>query len=128
MALQPAADDATETPAEEAAEEESDELTFDELTDEEKQERLEAEQEKILKANTRLLDERKDRLNAAKRRVADLNARFADWYYIIPEATYRQLRINRDELFVEPGANDAAPAGPPGGMPPGMQLPAGFGN
>lgn len=128
MALQPAVDDATEAPAEEAAEEESDELTFDELTDEEKQERLEAEQEKILKANTRLLDERKDRLNAAKRRVADLNARFANWYYIIPEATYRQLRINRDELFVEPGANDAAPAGPPGGMPPGMQLPAGFGN
>lgn len=127
MALQPAGDDATEAPAEEATEED-DELTFDELTEEEKQERLEAEQEKILKANTRLLDERKDRLNAAKRRVADLNARFADWYYIIPEATYRQLRINRDELFVEPGANDAAPAGPPGGMPPGMQLPAGFGN
>ncbi|WDQ16056.1 DUF4340 domain-containing protein [Rhodopirellula sp. P2] len=129
MALEPAGDNATEAPAVEApAEEESDELTFNELTDEEKQERLEAEQEKILKANTRLLDERKDRLNAAKRRVADLNARFADWYYIIPEATYRQLRINRDELFVEPGANNAAPAGPPGGLPPGMQLPAGFGN
>ncbi|KLU04862.1 hypothetical protein RISK_003130 [Rhodopirellula islandica] len=129
MALQPAGDDAAEAPVVEAPEEEqSDELTFAELTDEEKQERLEAEQEKILKANTRLLDERKDRLNAAKRRVADLNARFADWYYIIPEATYRQLRINRDELFVEPGANEAAPAGPPGGLPPGMQLPAGFGN
>ncbi|MEO9594187.1 DUF4340 domain-containing protein [Rhodopirellula bahusiensis] len=129
MALEPAGDNATESPAVETpAEEESDELTFDELTQEEKQERLEAEQEKILKANTRLLDERKDRLNAAKRRVADLNARFADWYYIIPEATYRQLRINRDELFVEPGANNPAPTGPPGGLPPGMQLPGGFGN
>ncbi|MCC9655428.1 DUF4340 domain-containing protein [Rhodopirellula halodulae] len=128
MALEPAGDDATEETAE-PAEEESDELTFADLTEEEKQERLEAEQEKILKANTRLLDERKDRLNAAKRRVADLNARFADWYYIIPEATYRQLRINRDELFVDPGANEAAaPGAPPAGLPPGMQLPGGFGN
>ncbi|MCC9643117.1 hypothetical protein LOC71_12595 [Rhodopirellula sp. JC740] len=58
-----------------------------------------------------------------------LNARFADWYYIIPEATYRQLRINRDELFVDPGASDAAASGaPPAGLPPDMQLPGGFGN
>ncbi|TWT96241.1 DUF4340 domain-containing protein [Neorhodopirellula pilleata] len=75
------------------------ELSFAELSDDEKQERLEAEQEKILKENTRKLDERKDRLNAAQRRVRDLNARFADWYYVIPENTYRELRIQRDELL-----------------------------
>lgn len=91
----------------------SDELTFAELSDDEKQERLEAEQEKILKENTRKLDERKDRLNAAKRRVRDLNARFADWYYVIPEDTYRELRIQREELLTaaEPIQPDSSNTG-----------------
>ena len=69
------------------------------LTEEELLERLEAEQEKITKDNQRRLDERKDRLEAAQRRVRDLNDRFADWYYVIPEDTYTMLRIKRDELL-----------------------------
>ena len=47
---------------------------LDGMTDEEKQERLEAEQEKITKENQRKLDERKDKIEAAKRQVRDLNA------------------------------------------------------
>lgn len=69
------------------------------LTKEEKLELLEAEQEKITKANQRKLDERKDRLEDAQRRVRDLNERFADWYYVIPEDTYAMLRVSREELF-----------------------------
>jgi hypothetical protein len=76
------------------------------------QERLEAEQEKITKENQRKLDERKDKLEAAENRVRALNARFADWYYVIPEDTYSKLRIKRDELFEKPDA-EAAPATPP---------------
>ena len=105
---------AAATAAPESGDNESGELAFADLTQEEKVERLEAEQEKILKANTRLLDARKDRLNAAKRRVSDLNARFADWYYVIPEATYRELRISRDELLTAP--ESAAAATPPAGQ------------
>lgn len=71
----------------------------EQLTKEELLERLEAEQEKITKENQRKLDERKDKLEAAQRRVRDLNDRFADWYYVIPEDTYVNLHINRDELF-----------------------------
>ena len=63
------------------------------MTEEEWQERLEAEQEKITKENRRIMDERKDRLATAQQRVRELNARFADWYYVIPEQTYAQLRI-----------------------------------
>ncbi|WP_283431183.1 DUF4340 domain-containing protein [Neorhodopirellula lusitana] len=96
--------------------EDSDEIAFADLGEDEKQERLEAEQEKILKENTRMLDERKDRLNDAKRRVRELNARFADWYYVIPEDTYRELRIQRDELLT---TSEPAPAGPNG---QGIQL------
>lgn len=108
------------------SDEDSDEIAFADLSDEEKQERLEAEQEKILKENTRMLDARKDRLNAAKRRVGDLNARFADWYYVIPETTYRELRIDRSELLT--AAEDAS-ATPGAGQPAGpgsvgpMQIP-----
>ncbi len=89
----------------------------EELTQEEKMERLEAEQEKITKENQRKLDARKDRIEEAERRVRDLNARFADWYYVIPEDTYSQLRIKRDELFQSADEaaleTDAPPIGTP---------------
>ncbi len=99
---------------------------LDELTDEEKQERLEAEQEKITKENQRKMDERKDKIEAAKKRVRALNERFADWYYVIPEDTYKKLRINRDELFEKPGAEGAVPPagfGAPGSAGPSFQIP-----
>ena len=95
---------ATETPADDASAEE---------TIEEKQERLESVQEKLTKENQRKLDERKDRLEAARRRVRELNGRFAAWYYVIPEDTYRKLRLSREELIEKPlaatpGAGGAA--------------------
>jgi len=74
-------------------------------TAEEKLERLEAEQEKITKENQRKLDERKDKLETARRRVRELNGRFADWYYVIPETTYRQLRLSREEMIEKPAAD-----------------------
>ena len=79
-----------------------------EMSDEEKQELLEAEQEKITKENQRKLDQRKDQIAAARLRVRDLNARFADWYYVIPEDTYSKLRVSRTELFEDKKAEDAA--------------------
>lgn len=85
------------------------------LTEEELLERLEAEQEKITKENRRKLDARKDRLESARRRVRELNARFADWYYVIPEDTYSVLRIQRDELF---GGGTAGATGVPNMLPP----------
>ena len=87
------------------------------LTEEELLEMLEAEQEKIIKQNQRMMDERKDRLEAAERRVRDLNARFADWYYVIPEDTYSKLRFKRDELFEQPGAPPVPPTPPINGLP-----------
>ena len=92
-----------------------------ELTEEEWQEMLEAEQEKVIKQNQRMMDERKDRLEDAERRVRDLNARFADWYYVIPEATYSKLRFKRADLFEQPAeaGQPQAPGIPglPGGVP-----------
>lgn len=73
-----------------------------EETDEEKQERLEAAQERLTKDNQRMLDERKERMDNARRRVRELNNRFAQWYYVIPESTYRNLRISLDDLIESP--------------------------
>lgn len=96
----------------------------DELTEEEWQERLEAEQEIITKENRRIMDERKDRLATAERRAKELNARFADWYYVIPEETYSQLRIKRDELLSgDSAASSQTAPGPADGALPQLQLP-----
>lgn len=80
----------------------------EQLSDEERQELLEAEQEKIIKSNQRKLDARKDNMEVAQRRVRELNARFADWYYVIPEQTYMKLQVKRSDLFEGDSATDPA--------------------
>ena len=109
-------DDKIESAEPEATAEESAAVADDdeaaELTDEEKLELLAAEQEKIGKANQRLIDSRNDKIEIARRRVRELNARFADWYYVIPEETYAKLRVKRTELFES--ATTPAALGPPG--------------
>ncbi len=84
-------------------------------TEEELKERLEAAKERIAKANQRLLDERNEKMAEARKKVLELNARFADWYYVVNEASYKKLKIARDQLIIEKSAaTDAAPAGGPG--------------
>jgi hypothetical protein len=92
------------------------------LTDEEREELLEAAQEKITKSNQRLLDARKDQLAEAEKKVGDLNARFADWYYVIPETTYTQLRISQEELLKEETKEEASAGNPMQGGPQ-LQMP-----
>ena len=90
-----------EKPSDEASAEMKADDSQDEIeeTEEEKLERLAAVQEKITKENERKLEERKDKIEAAKRRSRELNDRFADWYYVIPEETYTKLRIGQSDLF-----------------------------
>ncbi|MFM8262054.1 MAG: DUF4340 domain-containing protein [Pirellula sp.] len=99
-----------------------------ELTDEEWKERLEAEKERINKENQRKIDLRKDRYEAAKKRVAELNARFADWYYIVSDSEFQRLKIELGDLITKKGVGlpNAPGAGFPGGLPgglPGLNIP-----
>ncbi len=103
---------AAETPAAPAAENQ-------ELTEEEWKERLEAVREQITKENARKVEERTEKLNAAKSKVNELNRRFADWYYVISEADYNKLKITLNQLIEPKGA--AAPPGLPG-APGGLDL------
>lgn len=88
-------------------------------TEEEMKERLEFMREEITKSNQRIIDDRNERLEKAQRRVKELNARFADWYYVISEDVYKKLRVTQAELVSKPQA------GPPGagGLPGNFNLP-----
>ncbi len=58
------------------------------------------------------------KLKEGKDRAAELSARFAPWYYVVPGAAYRSLVMDRAAL-VHPKAPPGR--GPnPGGFPPGM--------
>lgn len=67
--------------------------------------------------NRRRQDDYDAKVKAAQRRVRDLNARFADWYYIVPSKEYAKIHLNRAAV-VQPKGTDAADAGPPGGGSP----------
>jgi hypothetical protein len=85
---------------------------------------LELVREEITKANQRKIDERNDKLEKAQRRVKELNARFADWYYVISEDIYKKLRVTQAELVTSPQAGAQPPGGlPPGGLPGNLNFP-----
>lgn len=97
-------------------------------SDEELQEELEFVREQIAKENQRKIDARKENMESARKRVQELNARFADWYYVVSDEVYKKLKVSRDELIGPPtSVVDAPPSGPGGlGLPEGFQLPPGF--
>ena len=71
----------------------------------------------VERENRRRQDDYDAKVKAAQRRVRDLNARFADWYYIVPTKEYAKIHLNRAAV-VQPKGTDAADAGPPGGGSP----------
>jgi len=56
------------------------------------------EVKRITEENQTKQKEYDDKLAAGKKRVAELNARFADWYYIISDAEFQKLRLARKDL------------------------------
>jgi hypothetical protein len=58
-----------------------------------------AEREKVIKENKRKQDEYDQKVADAKKRVTELNDRFADWYYVISDEVYRKIHLGHDELF-----------------------------
>ncbi len=94
---------------------------------------LKAERERIEKENQRKRDDYDEKLEKGRQRVRELNARFADWYYVISDDVYQEVHLSR-ELIVkkkekkkeEDGdeADDHAGHGHPPGMghPPGIPI------
>jgi hypothetical protein len=75
----------------------------DEATEEKKEEESELDKEikRIEKENQRKLDDRADKRRKAEEKVRELNARFADWYYVVSEDEYKKIRLTRSDLIKE---------------------------
>lgn len=75
--------------------------------DDEQLARLKAERERIVRDNQRKLDEHKENRKKAEDKVRELNARFADWYYVISEDAYKKVHLTRADVIKErEGAKD----------------------
>jgi hypothetical protein len=93
---------------------------------------LEASREEVEKENQRKRDEYQRKIEAGKKRVEELNARFADWFYVISDDTYQKIHLTHENLFIKKSElKEKNPGGPndmPPGMmdlPPGLQMPGG---
>jgi hypothetical protein len=78
-----------------------------------------AERERIEKENKRKQDEYDQKVADAKKRVSELNARFADWYYVISDEVYRKIHLSHDEVFKKKEPAKDAKAGNDGKAPAG---------
>ena len=58
----------------------------------------EKERERIAKENKRKQEEYDEKIKKGKEHVDELNARFADWYYVISNEVYRKIHLSRDDV------------------------------
>ncbi|MDA1054967.1 MAG: DUF4340 domain-containing protein [Planctomycetota bacterium] len=89
-----ATSDSNDAKAEEKADETADEK--DKVESE-----LDKEIKRIEKENQRKLDDWKDKRGKAEAKVHELNARFAEWYYVVSEDEYKKIRLSRSDLIKE---------------------------
>jgi hypothetical protein len=52
-----------------------------------------------------------DKVKSAAKRVRELNARFADWYYVVSDAEYAKIRLGQADV-IQPKQKDEPPAPP----------------
>ena len=90
-----------ESPEEKKADDSKAEADKNEEPKEEKPsaEELKKKREEIEKENKRKQAEYEEKIVAGKKRVEELNDRFADWYYIISDSVYRKIHLNRGEII-----------------------------
>jgi hypothetical protein len=87
-----------------------------------------AARKEIEEENQRRLDEYQAKLEEGKKHVAELNERFGDWYYVIPDDVFKQVHLSLDNVVKKKGAakseeGTAAPAA--SGIPGLPKLPVG---
>jgi len=69
-------------------------------------EEIKRERERIEKENQRKQDEYQRKLEEGKKKVDELNARFADWYYVIPDDVYQKIHLSFDQIVKEKEKED----------------------
>lgn len=138
----PTASDAPAPPDAEAKTEGSDDEKKKEA-EEERKRQLQAAVERVEKENQRKMDAWIEDKKKATDKVAELNSRFADWYYVISEDVYKRIHLSRNDIIKESAtARDEGfgidafrklqdggvnpPPEAPTGPPPGGQFPGGL--
>jgi len=87
-----------------------------------------AARERILQENDAAMTAYREKKNVATQKMFELNARFADWYYVVKAEDVAKIQLQRDQLATNPNQpNGAAASGFPSGMgmlrPPAAQQP-----
>jgi hypothetical protein len=88
--------------------------------------KLEEARELVKKENQRKKDEYEQKVEAGKKRAEQLNARFADWFYIISDETYQKIHLSRENIVIKKSDKPKDGPGEQGDLPPGMGMPPGF--
>lgn len=65
---------------------------------------LEKERRRLQTEYRREVELRNEKFKQAEDRVAELNRRFGDWYFVISEDSFKNLRIESDDLIIKKGA------------------------
>ena len=60
---------------------------------------IKAARERIERENEWKKQEYEAKVTAGKKRAEEINARFAGWYYVIPEDVYKKLHLSIDKFF-----------------------------
>ena len=74
---------------------------------------IDAQRQQVEKDNKRKQEEYDAKVAAGKKHADELNARFADWYYVISDDVYRKIRLGHDDIVKKKDKKDAK-AGKPG--------------
>ena len=82
----------------------AEDATEEPSTQDESQDDLEEQRRRLQTEYRRQVQLRNEQLRQAEDRVAELNRRFGDWYYVISEESFKSLRIERDSLIIKKGA------------------------
>ncbi len=65
------------------------------------------ERRRVERENRRKQEEYDGKVEAAQKRVRELNARFADWYYVVSDAECAKIRLDRDAVIQTKPTDDS---------------------
>lgn len=102
-----AADKKADDAKPEAGEGAADELKKAEEEEAKAQAALE-ERRRVEAENRRRQEQYDEQVKAAKKRVRDLNNRFADWYYVVSDTEYDKIHLGRDAMIQKKAADTKA--------------------
>ncbi len=69
------------------------------------------ERKRVERENRRKQEEYDEKVKAAQKRVRELNARFADWYYVVSDAEYAKIHLDRAGVVQQKAKEDKPQAG-----------------